>query len=270
MRRTIVLTAATAALALTALTGCKDDSAATVAAGAAASPSSVTAPTTAAPIGAPTSTSPTSPVPGAFDPEQALAAKPVPYSAVMSVANEVAGTPSFTTKGRVNTSAPMTGQMVLRSADAPGEQAAVHTEVVLAEDFAYSRDLTKPGSGWVKVPRSGQDRADYVKYAALLLATGPSARKGMEDVAGTPVYHLAGRLEVEQIASIDPQVYRSMKGKITTFDCDQWIDSQGRTLRFEQRMTIRGQATVNKITFTEFGGPVTVTAPANDEPATGS
>ncbi|MFD5083918.1 hypothetical protein ACFWOG_14930 [Kitasatospora sp. NPDC058406] len=46
--------------------------------------------------------------------------------------------------------------------------------------------------------------------------------------------------------------------------CDQWIDSQGRTLRFEQRTTLRGQANVNKITFTEFGDPVTVTAPTND------
>ncbi|MFE7563446.1 hypothetical protein [Kitasatospora sp. NPDC057500] len=268
MRRTIVLSAVATALALTGLTGCKDDGAGTAV--ATASPSPVTASTTAEPVGAPASTNPTSPVPGAFDPEQALAVKRAPYSAVMSVTSEIAGTPSFTTKGRVNTTAPMTGRMVLRSADAPGEETAVHTEVVLAGDFSYSRDLTKPGSGWLKAPRSDQDQADYAQYAALLLATGPSARKGMEDVAGVPAHHLSGRIEVEQIAAIDPQVYRSMKGKITAFDCDQWIDSQGRTLRFEQRMTIRGQAGANKITFTEFGDPVTVTAPTNDEPATGS
>ncbi|MEE1821924.1 LppX_LprAFG lipoprotein [Streptomyces sp. BE20] len=262
MRRTIALAAAATALSLTALTGCNDDGAGTAA--PTASPSPVPASTTAAPTGASTSTTSTSPVPGAFDPEQALAAKRAPYSAVMSLTSEVAGTPAFTSKGRVNPHAPFTGRMELRSVDAPGEE-GVHTEVVLAEDFAYSRDLTKPGSGWAKIPRSAdEDQADYAKYAALLLTTGPSARKGMEDVAGTPAYHLSGRLEVEQIAAIDPKTYRSMKGKITTFDCDQWIDSQGRTLRFEQRTTLRGQATVNKITFTEFGDPVTVTAPTND------
>ncbi|GAA1385916.1 hypothetical protein GCM10009639_09020 [Kitasatospora putterlickiae] len=273
MRRTIALTAAAAALALTALTGCKDDGAGTAA--ATASPTPLSASATAAPTGAPTSTNPTStapasPVPGAFDPEQALAAKRAPYSAIMSTISEIAGAESSRMKGRVNPNAPMTGRMVLRSVDTPGEETAIHMEIVLVEGSAYSRDLTKPGSSWLKTPRSGQDQADYAKYAALLLATGPSGRKGMEDIAGTPAYHLSGRLEAEQIAAIDPQVYRSMKGKVAAFDCDQWIDGQGRTLRFEQRMTLRGRPVVNKITFTEFGDPVTIAAPTDDEPVTAS
>ncbi|MGW6917581.1 hypothetical protein ACWGB8_27670 [Kitasatospora sp. NPDC054939] len=60
---------------------------------------------------------------------------------------------------------------------------------------------------------------DYAKYAELLLNAGPSARKGMEDIAGTPAYHLTGRLTVDQIAAIDPRTHRAMtKEGMTAFD----------------------------------------------------
>ncbi|MGW4896158.1 hypothetical protein ACWEQL_28465 [Kitasatospora sp. NPDC004240] len=265
MRRTTVLTAAAAALALAALSACNDDG--TAAAGPPSSVSSASAvPTTVPPATAPATASATdaSTAPGSFDPEKAVATKRAPYSAAMNTTTVVADIPGATVKGRVNLVGPFTGRIELRTADAAPVQERVHTESVILEDVSYIRDLTKPGSPWEKVPRTdaGQ-QADYASYADLLLKAGPSARKGMEQVAGTPAYHLSGRVTLEQLAVIDPRTYRSMKGKADSFVCDQWIDSQGRTLRFEQRTTIQGMKALNTITFTDFEGPVTVTAPTD-------
>ncbi|MFI5617865.1 hypothetical protein [Streptomyces sp. NPDC051567] len=42
---------------------------------------------------------------------------------------------------------------------------------------------------------------------------------------------------------------------------DQWIDSEGRTLRFEQRMDLRGTPSADKVVFGDFGPAETFTAP---------
>ncbi|WP_162689086.1 hypothetical protein [Streptomyces sp. ICC1] len=91
----------------------------------------------------------------------------------------------------------------------------------------------------------------------------PSAKKGMEDQGGIPAYRLTGHLDLDQIASVDPRTHRSMKAKgVTGFDCDQWIDAQGRTLRFEQRMQVHGMQGGNKVAFGEFGPVETFDAPS--------
>ncbi|MGW6917836.1 hypothetical protein ACWGB8_29025 [Kitasatospora sp. NPDC054939] len=272
MHRTTALAAAAAAIALTALTGCNGDGAGSAASTASPSPVASTAgpsvTATATTTAEPTATTASSPtataVPGAFDPAEALAAERAPYSALMTAITEVADTETLTMTGRINLGGAFTGRIELRTGDAIPEGQRIHMESVMTETSLYSRDLSKPGSSWIKVPKSADnDQADYAKYAKLLLATGPAARKGMEDVDGTPAYHLAARVELDQIAGIDPRTHRSMQGKgVTVFDCEQWIDSQGRTLRFEQRMTMRGVQGENTVTFTEFGKPVPVTAPA--------
>ncbi|WP_327254934.1 hypothetical protein [Streptomyces sp. NBC_01244] len=248
-RRNPLLTLAAAAVALTALSGCEDSKGA-ASATASASASAAT-PASAAPAA------------GAFDPEKALAeAGRTPYAATMKASTQRAGKDIATTTGRGNFETLFTGRMETRPTDALPAAQAVWTESVMTADGAYVRDRLEAGGAWVKMPASADSQASYTGYAKLLLATGPSARKGMEDLGGIPAYHLAGRLDLDQIASVDPRVHRSMKAKgVTGFGCDQWIDAHGRTLRFEQRMETRGMAGGNKVTFGEFGPVETFEAP---------
>ncbi|MFF9977229.1 hypothetical protein [Streptomyces erythrochromogenes] len=238
-RRTTVSVAAVAVVAvgLSVLSGCKG------------SPSGAGAP-------APASSASAAPVAGAFEPEQALAeAEKTPYAASIKGVTEAAGQELSTMTGRSNLGTLFTGRAEIRST-------GLWMETVTTTDANYVRNRTQDGSGWVKTPRSPDNEANYAGYAKLLLAAGPSAKKGMETRGGVPAYHLAGHLALDQVASIDPRTHRSMKAKgVTGFDIDQWIDSQGRTVRFEQRMEMRGVQAVNKIDFSEFGPVETFAAP---------
>ncbi|WP_328788743.1 hypothetical protein [Streptomyces sp. NBC_00273] len=249
--RTAFVAVAAVAVALTALAGCKDTPSAKGAGPA-------TAPASAAP--ASTAPASTAPVAGAFEPEAALAeAQKTPYAATMKATTEVAGREAATMSGRANLETVFTGRMEVRTAGDP----AIWVETVTTADGNYVRDRSKAGDGWVKVPRSADNQASYTGYAKLLLATGPSAKKGMENQGGVPVYHLSGRLDIDQVASVDPRTHRSMKAKgVTGFDCDQWIDGQGRTVRFDQRMDIHGTSGANKVLFSEFGPVETFARPA--------
>ncbi|MET9688507.1 hypothetical protein ABZY81_08535 [Streptomyces sp. NPDC006514] len=238
--RTAFVAVAAVAVALTALAGCKDTPSAKGA-------DPATASTSAAPVA------------GAFEPEAALAeARKTPYAATMKATTEVAGREAATMSGRANFETVFTGRMEVRTAGDP----VMWVETVTTPDGNYVRDRSKGGGGWVKTPRSPDNQASYAGYATLLLATGPSAKKGMENQAGVPVYHLSGRLDIDQVASVDPRTHRSMKAKgVTGFDCDLWIDGQGRTVRFDQRMDMRGTSGANKVLFSEFGPAETFAEP---------
>ncbi|THA81077.1 LppX_LprAFG lipoprotein [Streptomyces sp. A0592] len=243
-RRTTVSATATAvvvAVCLSVLSGCKSGSSG---AGAPAPASSASAPASAAPVA------------GAFEPEQALAeAEKTPYAASLKGVTEAAGREMSTMTGRSNLGTVFTGRSEIRST-------GLWMETVTTADAAYVRNRAQEGSGWAKAPRSPDNEANYAGYAKLLLAAGPSAKKGMENRGGVPTYHLAGHLDLDQVAAIDPRTHRSMKAKgVTGFDIDQWIDSQGRTVRFEQRMELRGLQAANKIDFSEFGPVETFAAP---------
>ncbi|WP_183067318.1 LppX_LprAFG lipoprotein [Streptomyces sp. gCLA4] len=237
VRRTTV-SAAVVAVCLSVLSGCKD------------APGGAGAPAPAA------SAASATPVVGAFEPEQALAeAEKTPYAASMKAISEAAGQELSTMTGRSNLGTLFTGRAEIRSS-------GMWIESVTTTDANYIRNRTKEGSGWAKAPRSPDNDANYAGYAKLLLATGPSAKKGMETRNGVPTYHLAGHLNLDQVASVDPRTHRSMKSKgVTGFDIDQWIDAQGRTVRFEQRMDMRGTQAANKVDFSEFGPVETFAAP---------
>ncbi|MFE5724786.1 hypothetical protein [Streptomyces erythrochromogenes] len=246
-RRTTVSAVAVAVVAvgLSVLSGCKGGSSGAGATAPASSSASSAAPAASA-----------APVAGAFEPEQALAeAEKTPYAASLKAVTEAAGSEMSTMTGRSNLGTVFTGRSEIRST-------GLWMETVTTADANYVRNRTQEGSGWVKTPRSPDNEANYAGYAKLLLAAGPSAKKGMENRGGVPVYHLAGHLDLDQVASIDPRTHRSMKAKgVTGFDIDQWIDSQGRTVRFEQRMEMRGVQAANKIDFSEFGPVETFAAP---------
>ncbi|MFE4599910.1 hypothetical protein ACFRKE_03555 [Kitasatospora indigofera] len=256
MRRTTALTLLVAA-AMTALAGCEDNPGGT----AAPAPSQAAGSATAAPAGA----APAQAADGGFDPEQAVAvAEKTPYATTMTTSTAYSGTAMLATTGRINVNTLFTGRVEMRSTgEVPADQ-AVWLETVTTADAVFVRNRVKAGSAWTKAARTDDTagQANYAGYARLLLATGPSARKGMENEGGAPAQHLAGHLGLDQVATIDPGVLRTMKAKgVTDFDCDLWIDGQGRTVRFEQRMDVQGVPVVNKVFFGEFGPVETFAAP---------
>ncbi|MEU9107775.1 hypothetical protein AB0D54_26265 [Streptomyces xanthophaeus] len=252
--RKTVLTAGAIAVALATLSGCEDAPGGTAApapSATSASPAPETAP--AVPTTA-----------GAFSPEQAVAeAERTPYAATITFDSSAAGQHISTMTGRGNHNAPFTGRSEIRTPDDVPASQAIWMETVTTADANYVRNRLQEGSGWTKMPRAKDNEANYAGYAKLLLTLGPSALKGMEEQGGIPTYHLAGRLDANQVASVDPRTHRSMKAKgVTGFDIDQWVDSQGRTVRFEQRMEMRGIPAVNTGRFSDFGPVEEFNAPS--------
>ncbi|AUY48888.1 hypothetical protein EH183_07930 [Streptomyces sp. CB01881] len=83
----------------------------------------------------------------------------------------------------------------------------------------------------------------------------------MEDCAGTPCFHLAGTVDLEQMRTLEAEQYKILKGKnVTSFQLDQWIDAQGRTVRYDRRTDLKGVAMRTHGTFKDFG-PVEKIAP---------
>ncbi|MGV9265713.1 hypothetical protein ACWDRR_13750 [Kitasatospora sp. NPDC003701] len=271
--RTTALTIAATALALVTVAGCNDDT------GSAAQPAPTSAAASSSPTASAAATSPaaatTAPAPatpaaatpatgGAFDPEQALAgADKAPYAVSTAMTTESGGVTLSTVKGRNNLNTAWTGRMEMRTT-APGvAEPILWIESLTTADASYMRDLSTPGDAWVKMPRSTDNAAtDYTDYAKLLLASGPGARKGMETRDGVAAYHLAGHIDIEQLSTVDPRTYKSMKAKGSTgFEFDQWIDAKGRTVYVEQQVEMKGVKAVNKVTFSDFGPAETFTAP---------
>ncbi|WCD84161.1 hypothetical protein KPP03845_100481 [Streptomyces xanthophaeus] len=252
--RKTVLTAAAIAVALATLSGCEG------APGGTAAPAATSA--SPAPESAPPSAVPTTA--GAFSPEQAVAeAEKTAYASTITFNSSAAGRHISTMTGRINHNVPFTGRSEIRTPDDVPASQAMWMETVTTPDANYVRNRLQEGSGWRKTPRAEDNEANYAGYAKLLLTLGPSALKGMEEQGGIPTFHLAGRLDVNQVASVDPRTYRSMKAKgVTGFDIDQWVDSQGRTVRFEQRLEMRGIPAVNIGTFSDFGPVEEFNAPS--------
>ncbi|MFB8055958.1 LppX_LprAFG lipoprotein [Kitasatospora purpeofusca] len=277
MRRTTVLAAAATAVALAALTACNDTENKDAAAPAPAT-TAATAPATTAAAPSPTATEILTPTPavttpapavttpaGDFDPAKAVEnASKEPYAVTIKTTMALGGKPAGTMTARMNLNTVYTSrsEMTVVEADAV-------IETVITTDAAYSR--MGPDDKWTKVSRPADaSAADYTEYAKLLLALGPSARKGAEIRDGVPTQHLSGRIEVEQLATIDPSVYRNTKAKgVTGFDFDQWVDAQGRTRYAEQVVLLKGSKNVNKMTFTDFGPAETFAAPAGAGAAAG-
>ncbi|MFD7451130.1 hypothetical protein [Kitasatospora sp. NPDC059827] len=261
MRRSTVLAVAAAAVSLAALVGCEDDKAPT--ASPTASPTVPATTAGAAPTATPTPTATATPTPtaaavattagGAIDPEKALAlAEATPYAATQDFTTE-AGPLNSRTKARVNLNGPVRSGRLTESMSAAGGDVAGGSDapnvVVTGDGTTYVRS----GSSWRTSPL-GDRVADYHGYAKALLALGPSARTGMEDCDGTPCFHLAGTVGVEQVKPLEAEHYKILKSKgVEGFRLDQWIDAQGRTVRFDRRTDLGGVQIRTRGTFRDFG-----------------
>ncbi|MFE5581410.1 hypothetical protein [Kitasatospora sp. NPDC056531] len=240
------------ALALTAVAGCGPEGSANPAANPAASPA----------VGAPADAA------GAFDPEVAVAhADPAPYAASLKMtttAGEGDERVLMDMSGRVNVNTPTLGSHVEGTTTVGGFLTLNSTESLTVDGTTYMRDKAK-GTPWKKAPSTGDDGADsnhYGAYAKVLLAAGPSARKGMESEGGVPVFHLAARLSVEQVRRADPSnADRMASSGVDGLDYQLWIDRLGRPVRGEQSMTVNGKLTVVKGVYSDFGPPETFVPP---------
>ncbi|WP_139134535.1 LppX_LprAFG lipoprotein [Streptomyces sp. TP-A0874] len=177
-----------------------------------------------------------------------------PYSADLLVKTEVGGVGNMRMSGRVNLNTEFTGRLELRTGENTPPEQAMRMEMVVTSDGRFGRDLDAEG-GWQRLPKSETNViTDYAEYAKLLLGLGRSARKGVEERGGVTAYRLSGRLRADQIRAIDPSVHNSMRTSgVSSFKCDQWIDENGRTVRFEQWIDFGGTEGHNIATFADFG-----------------
>ncbi|MFJ9446242.1 hypothetical protein ACIRRH_30940 [Kitasatospora sp. NPDC101235] len=260
MRRSAVLAVAAAAVSLVALVGCNDDAAPAASSTApeaapASTPTAASTPTpTAVATPTPTATAVATTAGGVIDPEKALAlAEKTPYAATQDFTTE-GGPISALTKARVNLNGPVRSGRLAESMSAGGTEVigsgSDSPTVVVTDD---GTTYIKSGSSWRTSPL-GDRIPDYHGYAKALLALGPSARTGMEDCEGTPCYHLSGTVDLESMKAVEPEQYKILKGKgVESFRLDQWIDAQGRTVRYDRKNELRGIQVRTHGTFRDFG-----------------
>ncbi|MFE7564320.1 hypothetical protein [Kitasatospora sp. NPDC057500] len=266
MRRSTVFATAVM-ISLVGLVGCDDDAAPAASASASSVVSPTVSPTATAEAATASATAPSAapvtdpaPTPSGFDPAQALAlAERAPYAATQDFKSE-GGPVSTAVNGRVNLNGPVrtgrlaetvkSGLVTVRGGDGP-------TVVVTDDGTTYIR----LDDSWSTSPL-GDRIADYHGYAKVLLSLGPSARKGIEDCDGTPCFHLAGTVDLERIKPVEAELYKLLKGKnVTSFRLDQWIDAQGRTVRFDRLTEAEGLRVRTYGTFRDFGPVEKVDAP---------
>lgn len=205
---------------------------------------------------------------GSFEVQAALKnADPAPYSAEMTTETYTGSTLTVVMAGRMNFngSAP-TGKLTLTSSDSVPEDQAFNAETILLEDATYTRTLDDDGAAgeWqrTELDSSSAGVADYSAYAQLLLDLGPKARKGPEEMDGTPAHRLSGKLTQDQIRTVDGQLYDKMRATGTEeFACDVWVNESGRVVRFEQWLEVSGNSAHNVVTLKNFSDPVAVAAP---------
>ncbi|WP_369182094.1 hypothetical protein [Streptomyces sp. Y1] len=277
-RTTAVPVLAATALALTALTGCgsggSGGSAPAAAVGTASASASAsvsataTASATAAAVGAPAGAD------GAFDPAVAIAHRSrEPYAANVVLVSETGEGDQqvrITVTGRMNYYTPARGARTEGKTVMGGALVLNWMETLTADGVGYHRDKAKGETKWTKDLQSGEgadaNGEQVAGYAKALLETGPAARKGMETELGLPVFHLAGRLTMDQVREADPSNAARMAAQgVDGVDCELWIDRLGRGVRGVQSMVVNGKTVVTKDQYSNFGPADTFAAPLPGE-----
>ncbi|MFI6154959.1 hypothetical protein ACIBCA_19960 [Kitasatospora sp. NPDC051170] len=202
---------------------------------------------------------------GAFDPDQALAHRTrEPYSATVHLTVEEGDGEDRikdVVDGRLNFNTPVGGSETVHRVEGPGPVTSTRQQMTVEGvgyeksdgDIAWSRTDTPTSTG-------AADQA--AAYAKAMLDSGPAARRGMEKVAGIPVFHVAARLTVDQVRTADPgNADRMARDGVTELDCHLWF---GRIVQGEQSLVTHGRTEVTKDLYTRFGPAETFTAPPVD------
>ncbi|MFE6052498.1 hypothetical protein ACFQ6N_17225 [Kitasatospora sp. NPDC056446] len=249
----VAVPAAVLVLAVAALTGCTS------------SGSGGTSAARTATSGAPEAVGAPADATGAFDPELALARRTrEPYSATVHMTVETGSgddRTEHTVDGRLNFNTKAAGGHTVARTEGPGLVTSTVEEMDV-EGVGYER----PGGegGWQRSANTGSSGAadKAAAYARAVLDTGTDARKGMETVAGVPVFHVGARLTVEQVRTADPEnADRLSRQGVTGADCQLWFDRLGRMVQGEQSLTFAGQVVVTRDLYTAFGPAEAFIAP---------
>ncbi|MEV6109038.1 LppX_LprAFG lipoprotein [Streptomyces sp. NPDC051940] len=173
-----------------------------------------------------------------FDVEQALAsANSNPYSAEIKRVTRFDTIGLAVVDGRLNLPGKATGTLTVRIYDSPISKAS-RSRVVLTRTHTYVKvEEGENAGGWKKGGRqTGSPLPDLHGYAELLLAQGPSARKGIDGAAdGVPAQKLSGEIPVGKLEKIDPSLYKMARQiGLESFACDVWVDDKGRVLKLVQ------------------------------------
>lgn len=247
-------------------------------AGCATAPEAASGPTssssTTASLATPTSSAATSETVMRIAERLAWAGRAKPYSAQMDIRSLVGGRTAVVMTGRINMNLPedagMTGHLAVRTTTLDTGEPPIAVDEVMTDGILFVRTMktrTAPAGRWQRVPKSVADAGslpDLSDYTRLLLLGGPSVVKGQEKQGGVPATRLSGRIETEQIRTVEPNLYDRLRtASVDGFDCDIWIDADGRTIRLEQWVLMQGRRAHNIMTLAKFRAPVTVRAPVN-------
>lgn len=102
-------------------------------------------------------------------------------------------------------------------------------------------------------------------YSDLAAAAVTVTSKGSDSVNGTPATHYSIMVDLTKLP-VDSQAAQSLSAAgLSTLPADLWLDSQGRLLRFTEKVTVSGQTVSTEVTISKYNQPVTISAPPADQ-----
>lgn len=90
-----------------------------------------------------------------------------------------------------------------------------------------------------------------------------------ETLDGAPVTHYVLSVDIAKLPAALPGKQQLTAAGLTTLPVDLWVDRQGRTVKFVENLTVKGQRVATTLAIGQYNAPVTITPPPADQVATG-
>lgn len=140
-------------------------------------------------------------------------------------------------------------------------------ETILAGDTVYTQLPGEPGWFRMDAAEVGGQQDPTKQLEALRVAASDVQVVGTEAVRGAEARHLTFSLDAKKVAeSVGTPEVGAAAGMINgPAPADIWIDSEGRVVKFQVRMSMQQAETNTTIEYFDFGDPLSIEVPDPDE-----
>jgi hypothetical protein len=171
------------------------------------------------------------------------------------------------------------------------DMASMKMEMVLVDKVLYMKLPAGMGGGtasakpWVKISKDGDDPIskqmgtmldsiddsfDVGKQMEQLKTAGTITKQEKETLDGEQTTHYWITLDMVKMAqSDDPTVKKAAEdaaaGGLKTMDMELWANADNLPVQITTKMAVAGQSVSMKMTYKDWGKPVTITAPPADQ-----
>jgi hypothetical protein len=171
------------------------------------------------------------------------------------------------------------------------DMTSMKMEMILIDEVLYMKLPAGMAGGavggkpWVKISKDGDDPIskqmgtmldsiddsfDVGKQMEQLKTAGTITKQDKETLNGEQTTHYSITLDMDKMAqSSDPNVKKAAEdatmGGLKTMDMELWANTDNLPVQITTKMAVAGQSVSMKMNYTDWGKPVSITAPPADQ-----